>query len=413
VNVAHSFPACCTAVRPCAPAGTLRRIAWLAAADARGHLMRAHLVRAALLPRNVDVRIITTSHEGRDFLTALGTPSELLSTGYAVAFDCAQNIDRAATDACVLRYLVSRDQAGRDLTTLRSLARGADLVVNDFHPLPLVAPRRLGPPVVHVYGTHLWEAIAHHFEGRAPRTLDRLGASLADALRRRAFASLEHSLVSSPSPRVLPPIVAAPGRTRAQVRAALGLASPGQRLAAVYLNPHFRDPRLAAMLESALARRGFRVHAVGEGFAGRPGWRRYDASFNDVAAAADVLVSAPGMGALSAWAHFGTPLLALRTDQPEQAANLRDLPAVRAAPYAVVDAAEAGPEALDRALADLTGVLRGPRPDPAETAAAVQARWADALCDLLSTVRQPAPRPRGDHHETDRPSHVRAHPRDQ
>ena len=178
----------------------------------------------------------------------------------------------------------------------------------------------------------------------------------------------------------------------AQVRAALGLASPGQRLAAVYLNPHFRDPRLAATLESALARRGFRVHAVGEGFSGRPGWHRYDASFNDVAAAADVLVSAPGMGALSAWAHFGTPLLALRTDQPEQAANLRDLPTVRAAPYAVVDAAEAGPEALDRALADLMDVLRGPRPDPADTAAAVQARWADALCDLLSSVHQPAPR---------------------
>lgn len=394
MNVAHSFPACSSTMRPCASAGTLPWIAWLAAADARGHLMRAHLVRAALLPRNVAVRIITTSHQGRDFLTALGTPSELLSTGYAVAFDTAQNIDRSATDACVMRYLVSRDQAARDLATLRALARGADLVVNDFHPLPLVAPRRLGPPVVHVYGTHLWEAIAHHFEGRAPRAFDRLGASLADALRRRAFASLEHSLISgSPrSPRVLPPIVAAPGRTRAQVRAALGLASPGQRLAAVYLNPHFRDPRLAATLESALARRGFRVHAVGEGFSGRPGWHRYDASFNDVAAAADVLVSAPGMGALSAWAHFGTPLLALRTDQPEQAANLRDLPTVRAAPYAVVDAAEAGPEALDRALADLMDVLRGPRPDPADTAAAVQARWADALCDLLSSVHQPAPR---------------------
>jgi hypothetical protein len=365
---------------------------WLAAADARGHLMRAHLVRAALAPRGVAVRIVTTSHAGRAFLAALGTPSELLSTGYAVAFDGGQNIDRAATDACVLRYLVSREHAARDLGRLRALARGADLVVNDFHPLPLVAPRRLSAPVVHVVGTHLWEAIAHHFEGRAPRAVDALAASLALALRGRAFACVEHSLLprASRGAVVVPPIVAAPGRSRAQVRAALGL-SPGHRLAAVYLNPHFADARLAGALEAALVRRGFRVHAVGEGYAGRPGWRAYDPAFNDVAAAADVLVSAPGMGALSAWAHFGTPLLAVRTDQPEQAANLRDLPGANAAPYAVVDAAGADAASLDRALAHLTGVARGPRPEPAAVAAAVQARWADALSDLLSRARQTHP----------------------
>jgi hypothetical protein len=392
---------------------------WLAAADARGHLMRAHLVRAALASRGIAVNVVTTSHEGRAFLAALGTPSEVLSSGYAVAFDAAQNMDRAATEACIARYFLSPEHAAHDFATLRRLARGADLVVNDFHPLPLVAPRSLGAPVVHVYGTHLWGAIAHHFEGRAPRAFDRLGATFADRLRRRALGCIEHSLLApsgsssglvnhearapegraglvnhearAPEGRagLLPPVVAAPARTRAQVRAAMGLGNGRQRLAAVYLNPHFRDARLAAALEGAFERRGFRMHAVGEGFAGRPGWRPYDRAFNDVAAAADVLVSAPGMGALSAWAHFGTPLLAVRTDQPEQAANLRDVMAVRAAPCAVVDAAEATPERLDAALADLTEVIRGPRPDPAAAAAAVQARWADSLCTLLSRSRQP------------------------
>lgn len=375
--------------RPSPVRATCGALVWLAAADARGHLMRAHLVRAALAERGVAVRVVTTSHEGRAFLAALGTPSELLSTGYAVAFDRGQNMDRAATEACVLRYLVSPEHAARDLGALRALARGADLVVNDFHPLPLVAPRRLGAPVVHVVGTHLWEAIAHHFDRRAPHAVDALAASLALALRGRAFACIEHSLLprASRGALVVPPVVAAPARTRAQVRAAFGMG-PGQRLAAVYLNPHFAEPRLAAAIEGALARRGFRAHAVGEGYAGRAGWRPYDPAFNDVAAAADVLVSAPGMGALSAWAHFGTPLLALRTDQPEQAANLRDLPAVNAAPYAVLDAAHLDAASLDGALAHLTGVARGPRPDPACVAAAVQARWADTVCDLLSREHQ-------------------------
>ena len=365
---------------------TTRTIVWLAAADARGHLMRAHLLRAALAPRGVAVRILTTSHEGRAFLAALGARSELLSTHYAVLFDGRQNMRRAATEARVARYLVSRARAGRDLATLRAACDGADLLVNDFHPLPFIAPGHVGARVVHVVGSHLWDAIAHPFVGRAPDAVDRLGARVAGALRGRAFACLEHSLLhaSAGGDRVLPPIVAAPARWRSQVRGALG-AGAGQRLAAVYLNPHFRDARLAEAIEGALARRGFRMHAVGEGLASRPGWRAYDAAFNDVAAAADVLVSAPGMGALSAWAHFGTPLLAVLTDQPEQAANLRDLAAVRAAPYAVVRAAEATPDAFDRALADVTAIARGPRPDPAAVASAVQARWADALCGLLST----------------------------
>jgi hypothetical protein len=381
---------------------------WLAAADARGHLMRAHLVRAALARRGVAVRIVTTSHQGRAFLAALGTPSELLSTGYAVAFDARQNLDRAATRGCILRYGLGRDHAARDRAALRALSRGADLLVNDFHPLPLVLPRTLGAPVVHVYGTHLWGAIAHHFAGRAPDVLDRATSALVQSLRDRAFACVEHTLAvpaipreprrvapggvarepggqgrTSPRHAVLPPIVAAPTRTPAEVRAALGVG-PRQRLAAVYLNPHFRDAKLASDVEAALARRGFRVHAVGEGLASRPGWRTYDPKFNDVAAAADVLVSAPGMGALAAWAHFGTPLLALRTDQPEQIANVGYLAAARSAPYSVVPAAAATPATLDDALAALTRTVRGPRPDPSQAARAVQARWADAFCSFLS-----------------------------
>ena len=83
----------------------------------------------------------------------------------------------------------------------------------------------------------------------------------------RAFARIEHTLdvpipygeTSGATSFRLPPIVAAPRIRR-----------PERPLAAVYLNPHFRDPRIAAWIEAALAERGLAMHAVGEGFAGRP-----------------------------------------------------------------------------------------------------------------------------------------------
>jgi hypothetical protein len=355
-------------------------ILWLACADARGHLMRAHLVRGALAPRGIDVRVVTTSREGQSFLARLGTRAELLSQHYAVAFDAAQNLDRAGTDACILRYLLDPDRAATDAARLRALVQDATLCVNDFHPVPLLLPRRLGAPVVHVYGTHLWQAIAHHLHGRVPDAMDRAAAALAASLRDRAFAHIEHGLTERDG--VLPPIVAAPTRSRDAVRASiLGPSACDRRLAAVYLNPHFRDARIADAIEHALASRGYAMHAVGEGFAQRAGWRGCDRAFNDVAAAADVLVSAPGMGAIAAWAHFGTPLLALVTDQPEQAANARDLAIARCAPYATLDAARADHPSIAHALDTLalSSCARDARPDPAVAARCVQNRWVDAI----------------------------------
>ena len=48
-------------------------------------------------------------------------------------------------------------------------------------------------------------------------------------------------------------------------RTTTAFVGPRDRLAAVYLNPHFSDPTLAAAVERALATRGYAMHAVGEG----------------------------------------------------------------------------------------------------------------------------------------------------
>lgn len=368
------------------------RIVWLAAADARGHVMRAHLAKGLLAKEGVKVDIVTTNEEGQRFLAALGTPSELLSSHYGVAFDGWQNMDRARTEACIASYLLRPSRAAKDLLRLDAMCEGAAYVVNDFHPLLLIAsPPRC--PVVHVHGEHLWHAIEHNFAQRGPALLDKGFSAFARGLRDKAHARIEHTLDASPAGAfddarrvyTLLPLVAAPERSRAEVRCALGV-KPSQKLAAVYLNPHFTDPRLAEAIESSLDEARFSMHAVGEGFAQRPLWRPYDPAFADVAAAADLLISAPGMGAVGLSKLLAVPLLALVTDQPEQRQNLRFL---RGSAFEVVDL----PSPLG-VKAALGGAVRrlGEMPlRDAERApiSIIHRRWAEALTRLA-----PAPKKR-------------------
>jgi hypothetical protein len=348
------------------------RIVWLAAADARGHLMRAHLVRTALARRGVAVDILTTSEHGRAFLRALGSPSALLSSRYAIAFDDRQNMSRARTHANILRYTLRGLR--RDLEVLERRAAHADLIVNDFHPALLVGD--VGAPVVHVHGTHLWRAIARHFEGSA---LDRPFEAALHALRARSLGIVEHTLEERRDDgdhRFVPPIVSVPMRSRDEVRAALGVR-PGQRLCAIYLNPHFRDPALATARERSLE--GFVTHAVGEGYRARRGWRAYDPAFVDVAAAADLLVSAPGMGALAMAHVLDRPLVALVSDQPEQRANLAFL---RGRPHALVSI-NAPIDDVERGVARARELACAPVIDGRARAMRVVDRWVEVFTTLL------------------------------
>ncbi|MDI1480123.1 hypothetical protein [Polyangium sp. y55x31] len=380
------------------------RIVWLAAADARGHLMRAHLVRGLLARRGIRVDVMTTSEEGRTFLQALGTPSELLSAHYSLAYDAHQNMARARTEACILRYLFTPSRGAADLGRLSEFARGAAYVVNDFHPLLLLGGSRpageghaLPCPVVHVYGENIWRAIEGHFEGRGPAIAHKGFGALVRALRDRAHARIEHTLAAplagdgDPARRSyrLLPIVAAPQRSAADVRASLGLA-PGARLAAVYLNPHFADPAVASAIEESLAAEGYVMHAVGEGYTARPAWRPYDPDFGSVAAAADLLVSAPGMGAVGMARIFGVPLLALLTDQPEQRQNTSVFASCPAGAFAGVEL-----DAPGRLEARLRGSLRalGPsagaalaRPSASALVGRIHESWARILFDIAASA---------------------------
>lgn len=372
-----------------------QRVVWLAVADGRGHLMRAHLMRQLLGREGVRVDVVTTSPEGARFLEAVGTPSRVLAPGFRIVYDEQQNLARRDTERLVLRYLLSPRRIHSDLRNLRPLMEGADLVVNDFHPLLLALPMFGQDPyearIVHLYGQNLWGALEEHLHGRTPALVDKLFQQRVRRLRSRAFGTVEHSLAVSPGsverrgPHAvrLAPIVPTLRSRPEAVRRRLGVGRD-ERLATVYLNPYFRDPRLGARLERALLARGYRLHAVGEGMVGRPGWRPYEPHLAEVTAASDLLVAAPGMGSLGQTQLFGVPYLAVRTDQPEQAQNLLQLgsQAVRAFHPSMDD-----DDALARALVELERCPQQrwhERPSPLIAVERLHASWVRALTGLVT-----------------------------
>ncbi|WP_237044779.1 hypothetical protein [Aquipseudomonas alcaligenes] len=296
------------------------RILYLATADARGHLMRAQLLSRALIERGAEVRVLTTSDEGATFLGEFGIAAEVLSRHYAVQFDAQQNMQRAATDRNVARYLFDPRHMLRDIWRLRRLMADVDLLVNDsFHPALLVMGCLPGwrRKVVHVYGASLRRALQSNFHGRLPHWLARAFAAAIGFELGQARARLQHDFAYAAAQCTAPGSFNLP----TPVALAASAATTQGARAAVYLNPHFRDPQLAEGLEQGLAATGLDSLRVGEGYAGRPGWLARDPQWVEAAASSALIISAPGMAALSVAQVYGRPILLLVTDQPEQLAN--------------------------------------------------------------------------------------------
>lgn len=298
------------------------RIVYLATADARGHLMRAQLLTHALRAAGAQVQVLTTSDEGARFLAGFGIEAPVLSRHYAVQFDTQQNMLRRETDRNVAHYMFRPGRMLRDVWRLRAHFRNADLVVNDsFHPALLLMGwlpfwRR---KVVHVYGASLRRALETNFKGRMPGPVAQVFGGIVAWQIDRSRARIEHDFAYGE------PQHDGRGRHRlatpVAVVDAVDHSDAMQRLAAVYLNPHFEDPALADGLEQGLGGAGVSAHLVGEGYAQRAHWHARDEHWIEAAAHSAFIVSAPGMAALSIASVYRKPILLLLTDQPEQAMN--------------------------------------------------------------------------------------------
>jgi hypothetical protein len=295
-----------------------QRVVWLAVAEGRGHLMRAQLAARLLAPEGIDVDIVTTSDAGVAFAAEFGLPSTILSESYRLIYDDRQNLARVRTHAMAIGYLASPRRCLRDLAWLEGYAYDAQLIVNDsFHPALLAASlagTRLARRIVHVHGENTRRAVEDSTRRGPMRAVIRRALAKSD----RIEITLGGRACDEPRVTKLPPLLPAP-RDRDAVRAELGVPA-GKRLCVVYLNPYFKDPALADAIEAATS--GIHIHAVGEGYAGRAGWRARDAALGDAVGAADVFVSAAGSGALALARANGVPMIAVATDQPEQRKNL-------------------------------------------------------------------------------------------
>jgi hypothetical protein len=375
------------------------RIVYVALAEARGHLMRAHLLRERLGSHGIAVEVVTTSSAGQRFLAALGTPAVVLPGGASLVFDGAHNLRRRATTTALLRYLARPSGMRADRAWLVARAHDAAFVVSDsLHPALLFAPPSLR--VVQVYGENILGATQTELAGLGP--LAPLGARVLARAIDRALARVEHRLGDEPTDdRVirLPPILPTPILPTPR-----GLA--GDERPVAYLNPHFEDGRIAAAIEAAL---GPDLYGVAEGFAARPGWRAVDPHLVDHVARAAVFVTGAGMGGIGMARAFAVPTIVLLSDQPEQRANaeqIRGLPHVRIV--------ELGDDLHARLAAATTSLRAEPiaRPDPIAVARANAARWTETFLQLVDRARA-NPEPRTPHDEHPAIALHRPRPRDQ
>ncbi|MBU6959594.1 hypothetical protein KRR23_17875 [Pseudomonas sp. CVAP len=296
------------------------RILYLATADARGHLMRAQLLVHALREAGAQVEVLTTSEQGQRFLQHFGIEAELLSQHYAVQFDSEQNMLRQATNRNVAHYLFRPGRMLRDIIRLGRRLRSADLVINDsFHPALLYMGMLPGwrRKIVHVYGASLKVALLNNFEGMSPRWFGRLFGWIVGRQIDAARARIEHDFAYEVDDAKAPMLYRLP------TPVALAAELPGQAAAgaAVYLNPHFSEPSLADALSAGLGDAGLGAHLVGEGYGGCSDWLGVDPLWASRAAQAQLIVSAPGMAALSIARVYQRPIILVLSDQPEQATN--------------------------------------------------------------------------------------------
>ena len=116
------------------------RVLYLAVADGRGHLMRAHLLRRVLADTGLTIDVVTTSPAGQAFLAGLGTPAALLSGGFALLFDDRHRLLARRTERHLAAYLTSPRGLGRDVGRAGAARRRRAL-----HRQRFTAPCRAGP----------------------------------------------------------------------------------------------------------------------------------------------------------------------------------------------------------------------------------------------------------------------------
>ena len=342
-----------------------RVLTYLALADGRGHLMRAHLVSELLDDRAVNV--LTTSSSGARFFRELNPKRavSVLPGGFHIPMQRA-DLDERAVQVETARYLSRPSGLMRDVRAIKALVPPSGvLVVDSFHPAALF-----------VGLTHARDTVLVHAEHVRRTALARTKAPF-DRLLQRALERMpvvEASLAPTHAEQLYP-LTAAP-RPVARTRPAV----------VVYLNPNLCRAVDACALTAGLRAEGLDVVGIGPREAGLVS---SDPNLVDHIASARAVIAAPGIATSAQALLLRRPLVALLGAQPEQRANFAQLIELGAQASAVeLDRTDVTREIV-RATLDLS--QSSSRPD-LEALNENRARWRARITQEIHERNRPCSR---------------------
>jgi L-arabinokinase len=314
-------------------------IVWLISSHGFGHAARDIEVVNEIGRTRPEVRIVMRSRVPRSFIersARVAVELQPADTDTGVAQIDSLHIDQEATARQAASFY---EQFGARVTaeaeTLREL--GATLVVGDIPPLACAAAARAGIPSI-VLGNFTWDwiyAAYLGFELLAPGVIDVIGA--AYALATRALRLPLHGGFDAMRAvvRDVPFIARRSHRSRDDVRVALGLG-PNETVVLASFGGHSlgldygaiasRNPfrLLLTDYECANGDHAHNLVRVTQADLAAGGLK-----YEDLIAAADVVVGKPGYGIVSECVANGTALLYARRDRfAEEDIFERDMPAL-------------------------------------------------------------------------------------
>lgn len=351
----------------------MKKVLYVAVADARGHLMKSILVKELLAEDDVRVDIITTSEEGRTFIRKFGHDCGVLDRAYLNKYDECQNLDVEGTSREIMGYLVDPTRFGKHVLELSFLLRGYDLAVNDSFNASMLAASIAYPRMVNVYVKNIMRSVLDELRGHP--------------MLRAAFGLAHHRALMNVETTIKPIDGTIIKGKRMILNPLISVPSPIEKkgkLAVVYLNPLFTKWQLGQEIMDVLKERGYDVHAVGEGIAKKiEGWIPHDPKLGDKIAAADLVVSAPGMGVLSQVMAYHKRYIAVYTQQPEQQRNLRQVQNAANVRVLDVDAGEQSWRPQMKRNLRLLSRLPDVDISPRAIALGYKAQWRKVFTDLL------------------------------
>lgn len=371
-------------------------IAYVAVAEARGHLMRASQVCQMLHREGLRVApMVFGPHAVQFFRGASGMDAEELSYGYTNAYGLDHSLDVTKTTHNILTYTFSATGA-RDMAAIMRRMQGARVLLNDLSTSPPMAALAWmvgGPHLVNVVSENTYYALVNLDRLCENKAKGAISKKFLDAMFYAATVNFVNTMDRSKWFRregvlhYVPPFVQTEATARPSPCRWVGPRPGAKRLFVAYFNPEYRNRAFIGHLIELARRHDAFLHLVSEHAADWHGDLasdrvqivKQDFGMATLVPKADLVITAAGL-ALPLQAYIaGTPLLIVVNRGHVEHARNADVIA-REGMGAVVDRWEDVQAGAEQALAMATE----PHPDLPERT--MQA-WRDELLTLVSSSR--------------------------